>query len=195
MSDQMGDWWAVQVRTGHERLAAMHLDRHGYEIFLPQYLEYRRWSDRVKKTERALYAGYLFCRLSRTMIGKVFSSPVVIRVVGDSRGPQPIPQSQIDTVRRVVETRLAISRWPFHSVGQRVRVEMGPLHGLEGIVVAVKHKCRLIVSIPLLKQSVAVELDSDCVTVLLPVLTPGSEGSSAARSRSNGVKASQCRAD
>jgi transcription termination/antitermination protein NusG len=173
MSDFTGDWWAIQVRPGRERLAATHLTLRGYDVFLPHYLEHRRWSDRVKTIERPLFAGYLFSRLTETMIGKVVSSPAVIRIVGDSRGPRPIPQSEIDAVWRLVETQLAVP-WPSIQIGQPVRVEVGPLRNLEGIVVLIKGKRRLVVSIPLLGRSVAVELDSDWVTVPLTACGAGS---------------------
>lgn len=165
--ESIKEWWAVQVRAGREWLPATHLSLRGYEIFLPTYVEHRRWSDRVKKFERALFAGYLFCRVTPAMVGKVVSAPGVIRIVGDTRGPFPIPQNEIDAVRRVVETRLTVEPWPFTRVGTKVRVTVGPLRNLEGIVLATKGTRRLIVSIPLLQRSVAVELNHDSVSAPL----------------------------
>jgi thioesterase domain-containing protein len=73
-------------------------------------------------------------------------------------------------VRRITETRLAVSPWPFVEVGQRVRVEAGALRDLEGIVVATKSRRRLIVSIRLLNRSAAVELSADWISVPWPKL-------------------------
>jgi transcription termination/antitermination protein NusG len=161
-------WWAVQVRAGREQLAARHLRLRGYEIFVPCYLAHRRWSDRIKKVERPLFAGYLFCAVPQAKVGKVVTTPSVIRVLGDSRGPLPIPHAEIDAVRRITETRLAVSPWPFVQIGQKVRVEVGPLRDMEGIVLATKSGRRLIVSIPLLNRSAAVELNADWISVPLP---------------------------
>jgi transcription antitermination factor NusG len=164
-SQSTADWWAIQVRPGREHSAAEHLQLRGYETLLPCYVDHRRWSDRVKKVERALFAGYLFCRLTMDVMSKAVSAPGVIRIVGNSRGPLPIPTAEIDAVRRVVETKLAVSPWPFVRIGQQVRVEAGPLRDLEGTVLATKSGRRLIISIPLLQQSVAVELDVDWISV------------------------------
>lgn len=170
MDDSMSDWWAVQVRAARETVTSKHLRLRGYNVFLPYYFERRRWSDRVKTYQRPLFPGYVFCQLTRSRLGKVITAPGVIRVVGNSCGPMPIPHSQIDAVWRLVKTRLEVSPWPFIRVGQAVRVEAGPLRGTEGIVVGTKNKRRLIVSVPLLQRSVAVELDANCVRVPLSTL-------------------------
>jgi len=44
-----------------------------------------------------------------------------------------------------------------------VRVECGPLQGVEGIFVNEKNTCRLIVSVEILRRSVAVEVDRNWV--------------------------------
>ena len=49
------EWFAVQVRSGREHLCARHLQMRGYNVFLPCYYEQRRWSDRIKKIETALF--------------------------------------------------------------------------------------------------------------------------------------------
>lgn len=158
-------WFAVQVRSGRERLTARHLRTRGYEVFLPCYEERRRWSDRIKRIERALFAGYLFCRVPRNVTGTIATAPGVVRIVGDGHGPLSIPASEIETIQRIVETRLSAQPCPFLEAGQLVRIDAGPLRGTEGIVLRFQDQRRLIVSIPLLQRSVAVEIDSEWVSV------------------------------
>jgi transcription antitermination factor NusG len=163
--DTMPYWVAVQVCAGREQLSAAHLGRRGYEVFLPCYHEHRRWSDRVKKVERALFAGYLFCRLGTPVTAKIITAPGVIRIVGDSERPLPVPTHEIEAIKRVVETRLNAEPWPYLETGQCVRVECGPLRGTDGIVLMVKNRHRLVVSISLLQRSVAVEIEPAWVSV------------------------------
>jgi len=163
-------WFAVQVRTGREHFSAEHLRWRGYEVFLPCYLQRRRWSDRVKEVNRALFAGYLFCRLHADAVGRIVTTPGVIRIVGSRNDPIPVPLQEIEAIQRMVETRLMIEPWPFLHAGQRVRVEAGPLRGTQGVVLRVKDRQRLIVSIPLLQRSVAVEIDPDWVSIPQAVL-------------------------
>jgi transcription antitermination factor NusG len=155
----MGDWFAVQVWTGREHAAATHLRTRGYEVFLPCYRERRRWTDRVKVIERALFGGYVFCRLAREVLGLIVTVPGVIRIVGDGRGPIALPAEEVAAIQRVVETRAAAEPFDGIRVGDRVRMEFGPLHGIEGIVVSARNLSRLVLSIGLLQRSIAVEID------------------------------------
>lgn len=154
------DWLVVQVWAGRESLSARHLRMLGYEVFLPTYRERRRWSDRIKVVEQPLFAGYVFCRIDAQVVGKCITAPGVIRILCGDRGPLPVPAHEIEAIQRLVDTRLSIEPWPTPRVGQRVRIECGPLEGVEGIVSAIKNRERLFVSISLLNRAVAVELDS-----------------------------------
>jgi transcription antitermination factor NusG len=158
------EWFAAQVWSGREQLAADHLLSRGYEVFLPRYREYRRWSDRVKTTERALFPGYLFVHMGRDVLGKVLTAPGVVRIVGDGQRPLAIHTAEIDAVKRIVESGLNAEPWPFARVGDHVRIAVGPLRDTEGVVIRVKNSHRLVVSISLLQRSVAVELDAQWLT-------------------------------
>lgn len=161
------DWLAAQVRAGREQVSAGHLQMRGYEVFLPCYRERRAWSDRVKTVERALFSGYLFVRPSGAELAKMISAPGVIRLVGDGRQPLPIAAAEIENIQRVVGTGARTLPWPFLHAGQKVRIEVGPLRGAEGIVVRAKGSDRLVVSVPILQRSVAVELQAAWVTAPL----------------------------
>jgi len=154
------DWFAVQVWSGHEHLSARHLSQRGYEVFLPSYRERRRWSDRIKVVEQALFSGYVFCRLVPEIFGKIITARGVIRIVGDGTGPLAIPTHEIEAIQRIVAARLTTEPWDVPQVGQRVRIEFGPLRGVEGVVLMVKNQQRLVVSVSLLQRAVAVEIDA-----------------------------------
>jgi transcription antitermination factor NusG len=158
-------WFAVQVRTGREQSATTHLRTRGYDVFLPCYQTQRRWSDRVKRVECALFAGYVFCRMAPAVTGKILTAPGVIRIVGNRAGPLPVSADEIEAIQRIVETFRTAEPWPFVLAGDRVHLDTGPLQGLEGLVVTVKNRHRLIVSVSLLQRSVAVEIDPAWVSV------------------------------
>jgi transcription antitermination factor NusG len=164
-ADLPKEWFAAQVWLGKERVSANHLASRGYEVFLPSYLEYRRWSDRVKTSERPLFPGYLFCRVQAHTSGRIVTAPFVIRIVGDGGGPSAIPLHQIEALQRTTEARLSAEPWEFLQVGQRVRVCAGPLTGVEGIVLRAHNRHRLIISVQLLQRSVAVEIQPTWATL------------------------------
>lgn len=158
-------WFAAQVWAGREHLCARRLSVRGYEVFLPSHRVRRKWSDRMKAVDRALFAGYVFCRLSGDAVGKLITTPGVIRIVGDGSRPLPVPREEIESLQRVIDMALAVEPWEFLQVGQRVRIVEGPLRDTEGIVLRTSNRHRLILSVSMLQRSIAVEVEPAWVHV------------------------------
>jgi transcription antitermination factor NusG len=110
-----------------------------------------------------LFPGYTFCRFNAERRLPILQIPGVVNIVSFGNHPAPIPENEISTVRSVVETDLAVRPWPFLQVGQKVRIQKGPLAGVEGFLVEFKHSFRLVVSVTLLNRSVAAEVDGSWV--------------------------------
>jgi len=166
--DSAFPWFALRVRSKHERIAAFHLRERGFEEFSPSYKEESQWSDRKKTMERFLFPGYVFCRLNPQDRLPVLTVPGVVDLVGFGGGPCAIPDFEIEQVRTMVQSGLLVTPWPFLEVGQTVLLEHGPLTGLEGILEEVKGKLRLVVSIRLLQRSVSTEVDRKWVRPVNP---------------------------
>ncbi len=152
-------WFALHVETNREKHVAALLRNKGYTEFLPLYRARRRWSDRYKDVQLALFPGYLFCRFDPLHRLPILTTPGVRYVVGSGRTPVPVSDDEIEAIRRIVTCGLSSLPWPFLRVGDFVRLEEGPLAGLEGILIQVKNQHRLVVSVTLLQRSVAVEID------------------------------------
>ncbi len=152
-------WFALRVRSNHERGAVLHLRGRGIEEFSPTYRAEKQWSDRKKIVDQFLFPGYVFCRLDPSDRLPALSIPGAVGLVGFGAGPTPIPTEEILAVRQMVDSGLLVAPWPFLQTGQRVLVERGPLEGLEGILQEIKKTFRLVVSIEILQRSVSVELD------------------------------------
>lgn len=160
---RISEWFVAQVRIGREFTIAKHLTLRRYEVFLPSYCERRRWSDRTKVIDRALFAGYVFWRFYGDVLGKVIEVPGVIRLVGDEDGPSAVASHEIDALRRVMEMHVSVEPWPIPDLGQTVRIQAGPLRGIEGVVLAEKKRHRLVVSVTILQRAVAAEIDSEWI--------------------------------
>lgn len=157
------EWYAVRVRQPAEKRCATLLEHKGYEIFLPSYPVKRRWSDRYKVFQEVLFPGYLFCRLDSTARLPVLMTSGVISILGAGKEPIPVPEAEVEAVRRIVNSPVSPEPWPFLACGQNVLIKTGPLRGLEGLLAAITSTCRVVVSISLLQRSVAVEVDRDSV--------------------------------
>jgi transcription antitermination factor NusG len=161
-------WFAVRVRSNHERIAGAHLRERGYEEFSPSWKIERSWSDRKKEMDQFLFPGYVFCRLDPANRLPVLSAPGVVDLIGFGKIPAPVPDHEIESIRRMVQSGLFVMPWPFLELGHRVLIERGPLAGVEGILDEVKGKCRLVVSVQLLQRSVSAEVDRNWIRPLSP---------------------------
>lgn len=156
-------WFALQAWSGREGSAAHFLKCRGYEVFYPRYVERRQWSDRIKTAEVALFSGYLFCRFDPENCTKIVSTPGVLRIVSAGRQPISVDENEIDSLRVLVNSFQFLQPWPYLHVGQRVAIRSGPLCGAEGVIIRIKGRLKLVVSINILQRSVAVELGSEVV--------------------------------
>lgn len=156
-------WFALNTKFRYEDFAANHLRGKGYEVFLPIYKCRRRWSDRVKQLELPLFPGYLFCRFDAMDRLPILTTPGMIQIVGFGKTPVPVDEAEISALQTAIGSGLEREPWPFAQIGQKVRIECGPLRGVEGILLNIKGGHRLVLSVTLLQRSVAVEVNSSWV--------------------------------
>jgi len=156
-------WFALQTRSKHEKSVSALLNGKGYEQLLPLYQSWHRSSGRMQSVLLPLFQGYLFCRFDPVRRLPILTTPGVANIVGIGREPEPIADEEIARIQASCASGLQITPWPYLERGDLVRVECGPLQGVEGIFIAEKSTCRLIVSVEILRRSVAVEVDRDWV--------------------------------
>ena len=157
-------WFALRVRPQRESAVASHLDGKGYEVFLPKCPAQKRWSDRIKKVTRPLFPGYLFCKFDPGDRLPVLKTPWLFQIVGFGPTPIPVDDEELDAIRNLVMSGSTAEPWPYVAIGQKVRIKAGTLRGIVGVLTEFKGDYRLVVSLTLLRRSVAVEIDSALVS-------------------------------
>jgi transcription antitermination factor NusG len=156
-------WWALYTRHQHERTVADMLTAKGFEVFLPLYESTRRWKDRKKTLSLPLFPCYLFLRGRMDCKLQVVSTPGIHMILHRGDRVATIPEQEIEAIQRAVESSYILEPHPFLKCGMRVRVLRGVLEGVEGILVRKKNLLRLILSVDMLAQSVAVEVSASDV--------------------------------
>jgi transcription antitermination factor NusG len=154
-------WYAVFTLSQNERSAARHLEASEIESFVPTYESVRVWKNRQRvKIVQALFPTYLFVRMRPTEQSAVLRTPGVRRIVGNHRGPIPLPGAEIEFLRsRVIGE--GIEPHTDLVVGERVRIKCGPMQGLEGVLMRKKNSLRFVLTIELINQHAAVEVAAD----------------------------------
>ncbi len=161
-------WYALQLRSRWENSTAALLSSKGYESFLPTFKTVKRGRGRSTEAEAPLFPGYLFCRFNVFDRLPVLITPGVISVVGSGRIPIPVEESELKAVQKMISTGLPVKPWPYLEVGQIVRIEEGALSGVEGVLTSFKGTQRIVVSVSLLRRSVALEIDRSVVSPVQP---------------------------
>ncbi len=156
-------WYALRVRNNAERRVLAALDTRGYMSYVPLYQKTSNWSDRVKVMDQVLFPGYVFCRFDASRRIAITGLPGVVNIVRFGSYVIPVPDEEIDAVRRLISSGLPATPWPFLKTGDRVRVVRGALTGVEGILEHIKKEYRIVISVTLLQRSVAAEIDRDSV--------------------------------
>jgi transcription antitermination factor NusG len=162
------EWLAVYTKHQHEKSVAALLERKGIEHFLPLYQTVNRWKDRNQRVSLPLFPCYLFVRLELGRKLEVLQTAGVRWFVENAGHACAVPEPEINDLRRVCESGVRIGPHPFLQKGDQVLIRKGPLAGIEGILKQVRSEHCVILSVELLKRSVAVEVSPDSVQRLAP---------------------------
>jgi transcription antitermination factor NusG len=168
-------WYALYTRHQHEKTVAHLLTGKGFETFLPLYAAVHRWKNGVKQLSLPLFSCYVFLRGPVDRWLPVLTTPGIHSLVGFGGKPAIIPRSEIEAIRRVVESPVKAEPHPFIKCGDRARIKAGPLQGLEGMLLRKKNQWKFLLSVEMLERSVAVEVDAcmvERVYVAKPRLAP-----------------------
>ena len=150
--DSITSWFAIYTRHQHEKTVAQMLSAKGIEVFLPLYNTTRRWKDRDMQLSLPLFPCYLFLRGVKERRYDVVTTPGIVSVLGINGETSAIPDSEIESVRKAVEWGNRVEPHPFLRCGDRVRVKVGPLQGIEGILIRKKNLYRLVLSVEMLRD-------------------------------------------
>ncbi len=160
----MSHWYAIYTRPRHEKQVFQDLNHRRIDAFFPTYKVRRRWSDRYRVIEEPLFKNYIFVHVDydRRYHETLRPYGAVSFVTFDGK-PAEIPESEIESIRKLVSSELPYDPHPYLRIGRRVRVCSGPLEGCEGILTRKKGVTRLVLSIHMLQQAVSAEVDADTV--------------------------------
>jgi transcription antitermination factor NusG len=159
-------WYAVSTCSRHEMKVAEQLARRSVEYFLPLYRSVRRWKDRRVQLLLPLLPGYVFVRLALRDRLQVLQVPGVAKLIGFNGAPTPLPQEEIEALRKGLASDVRAVPHPYLTLGRHIRVNAGPLAGLHGILVKRKNMARIVVSVELIQRAMAVEVDEADVEVV-----------------------------
>jgi transcription antitermination factor NusG len=165
-TEHRAHWFAVYTTCRHEKRVAQHMEQREIEHFLPLYRTQRKWKDGTRAMlDLPLFPGYVFVRIDQSARVSVLEVPGVVSIIGTASRPAPLPDFEVETLRAGLDP-IKVEPHPLMTIGQRVRIKIGPLAGIEGIVVRRKGGLRVVLTLDLLMQSIAIEVNGDDVELV-----------------------------
>ena len=157
-------WYAIYCKSRHEQRVHCRLMAKGIGSYLADYETRVQWGTRLRKFRKNLLPGYVLvrARMDSQIYLAVLQTESVVNFVGR---PWPrlswIPDEQVQSLRLLLESHHDFQETPYFDAGDGVEVITGPLAGLRGVIAGpANQKHRVIVSVDLLRRSVALEIDS-----------------------------------
>src|SRR5579859_1596516 len=91
-----GQWYALYTCPRHEKYVAEQIERRRISCFVPLYRSIRKWKDRRKELQLALFPGYVFVRMTLESRVRVLQVPGAVHFVGFNGRPVPLPEDEIE---------------------------------------------------------------------------------------------------
>jgi len=159
-------WFAIQTRYRYEQRIANDLTAKGLENYLPTLSEDHEWKDRRKSLNVPAFGGYLFARFEPTLRNRVrvLETAGVVRLLGNLGQPEAVPELEIESLRRSLNSGARYRRHPYLATGTLLRIQRGPLSGLEGRLVHTANALRLVICVASVGQAIAVEVAREDVS-------------------------------
>jgi transcription antitermination factor NusG len=151
-------WYVARTRPNHEKRVAEQLDHREMAHLLPLFNSIRQWKDRKVRLAMPLFPGYVFVRISLRERVRVLEVPGVAGLVGFGTRPAPLADEEIRSIQCCVNHESGIEPHPYLCVGRRARVRSGPLQGVEGIIVRLKNRTRLVLSLHRIQCSATLDV-------------------------------------
>lgn len=160
-------WHVLWTRSNCEQLVYDQLAAKGFHLFLPKVDAWERRRGFQHRSRVPMFRGYLFLHHAMDKPGyiEVCKATGLVRVLGERWDRlEVVPDTEIEAIQHIVMSGLPTLAYPYLREGQRVRIKDGPLADVEGLLVRGKpNKGLLVVSIDMLRRSVAVEVDCTLV--------------------------------
>lgn len=163
----MKRWYAVHTHPRSEAVAQAHLQRQGFEPFLPCYLKRRSHARKVETVPAPLFPRYLFLPLNveDPMWRVIRSTRGVVDLVRNGIDPVAVPDGAIDEITRRQDAAgfVVLARGLGLKPGAPIRIEGGPFADMEAIFQAERDEERVVALLSLLGRQVVVQIPIEAV--------------------------------
>lgn len=165
-------YYAVKVRSRAELSVSAALRGKGYDVLLPTFTDVRKYSDRIRKVDSAVFPGYVFVAMDTADIYRVIATPGVAYIVKICNSLQTLPPAEVALLQALSGMQSGYEPCASFALGERIRIESGPLRGQFGILTRKAGKDRVVLSLNSIFSSVSVDLRDTVIRLCPPSAKP-----------------------
>ncbi len=160
-------WFVAQTQPHAETKATSHLNRQGFDVYLPRYLKRRRHARKIETVAVPLFPRYLFVAVDTTVQRwrSICSTVGITRLICRGDEPTAVPDGVIEALksREDADGFVKLGRRPRFSPGDRIRVLDGAFFDCLGLFEGISERERVTILLDLLGRKVRVVLDEELV--------------------------------
>jgi len=134
------------------------------EHYLPLVESVRRYPSGTKRFTKPLFPGYVFAKVPAAQKPRIYQQDLLARAIPVDDERRFL--AQIDDVRKIVSSGVALTVIPLLTRGRRVRVMGGALHGLEGLVDDSSNPRGVVIAVDVLRQGLLLRVPAESLQAL-----------------------------
>lgn len=158
-STRLTCWYVLYTRAHHEKRIYKLLQENSIDAFLPLQSKIRQWSDRKKRVTEPLFGSYLFVKITMKEYYQVLNVPGVIRYVTFEGKAATVSEKQIQAIKNLLDNNFELEETPIiFQKGNKVRIMLGALSGINGELVMYNNKKRVVIRIEEINKSLFVNV-------------------------------------
>lgn len=154
-------WEIAHLRSRQEKSVARLLLHDRKPFYLPQIERMASRAGRTSVSHLPLFPGYIFLRRVQGLRETLWRTKALVRII--EVADQERLAEELEQIRRLQVTGAVLAPTPDLAVGDAVRITEGAFRGYVGILTEERGALRLVVSVSILRKSVAVEFPRDFV--------------------------------
>lgn len=157
VSDYPGEWWVAHTKARAEKAFAWDLLRQDVPYFLPMVRQTRMSGGRKRHVLAPLFPSYVFFCGDAESRYQALATDYLCQVIPVRDQARLV--EELTSLERAVSGGAPLNPYPFAAVGKRCRVVAGPFEGVEGIVVRVDGRARIVLQVSMLGQGASLEIE------------------------------------
>ena len=161
-------WYLLSIKPNAYKLVEENLARQGFGVFSPKHSSTKKKGSRFLNHLQPLFPGYLFAEVSK-------SSPEV-KVLNYTRGVNkiisftdryyPLKDSLVEKLRLHCDANDVFSHEVHFKLGDRVKIEHGPLTSFFGKIISAKSNLRVQVLLEFLSFNARTEISTSSISFI-----------------------------